>query len=218
MKFMDEIIKDIEDLRINRAGERHGYFTISGTPNDDWFGIDVIDICKTLAPYEIDYEIADGDELPDGKDEYGWERDDYAERYINYLIELGYIEDWCDAQGNNSYNWSAPVSNDINFYTFKSLIDDSIYVLFKVHRFGDVRCNYTDNCILKFDYDYEFYEAIDSEYKTVEIDGIEYEITISFWSEGFEVFDTNGEYICTVYNIDKDNIIEEIKENLTKQQ
>ena len=212
--IMKTIIEDIEDLRTNRAGEQHGYFTIGGKPTEDDFCIDTIDICKALINYEIDYEFEDEIDMCDKEDV--WYQPDFAERYIDYLIELGYIEDWDNAKGNNSYNWSAPVSNSVDYTEFKSLVDDSIYVLFKVHRWGDVRTNYTDNCILKFDNDYEWYEAFDevnrSEY--VEVDGREYYVEINFWRDGFEVYDETWEYIDTVYGYDKEEVVECLKEKL----
>lgn len=212
MRFMNEIIKDIEDLRTNHAGEQHGYFCIGGKPTEDDLRIDTLDICRALADYEVDYNMADEDELPDGKDKYGWGQEDYAERYVQYLIDMGYIEDWNDAKGENSYNWGSPVSNHINFCTFKSLIDNSEYMLFKVHRFGDVRCNYTVNCLLHFDDDYEFYEAINPEYKIIEVDGKEYEIRLDFLSEGFDVKDEDYNYIGTIYSYDKEEVINDIRD------
>lgn len=216
MRFMNEIIKDIEDLRNNRTGEQHGYFTISGEPTDDDFVVDVLDICRALAGYEVDYNLADENELPDDKDKYGWELyNDYAERYVQYLINMGYIEDWDSAKGDNSYNWGSPVSNAVNLHMFKSLIDNSVYILFKVHRFGDVRCNYTVNCLLHFDDDYEFYEAINPEYKIIEVDGKEYEIRLDFFSEGFEVEDWDYNYIGTIYSYDKEEAINDIRDLVT---
>lgn len=212
MRIMENIIKDIEDLRNNKAGEQHGYFCIGDKPTEDDLCIDILDICRALADYEVDYNMTDEDELPDGKDEYGWEQTDYAERYVQYLIDMGYIEDWNDAKGENSYNWGSPVSNHINFCTFKSLIDNSKYMLFKVHRFGDVRCNYTVNCLLHFDNDYEFFEAINPEYKIIEVDGKEYEIRLDFFSEGFEVEDEDYNYIGTIYSYDKEEAINDIRD------
>jgi hypothetical protein len=189
MRFIDRIIDDIKELRTNHAGERHGYFSIGGEPTEDDFILDTVKICEALTCYEIDYELAE--EMPTPKDNpYGFNENDFAENYIDYLIELGYIEDWNNCKGDNTYNWSAPVSNDIDYHTFKSLVDNSIYILFKVHRYGDVRGNYTDNCILHFDHDYEWFEAFDEVNRTkyIEIDNVEYAVEINFWRDGFEVY------------------------------
>jgi hypothetical protein len=222
MKFMDNIIADIEDLRTNHKGERHGYFFIGGTPTRDDFVIDTVDICKALAPYEIDYDTefeVDMNELG-VDDKYVWYQPDIAERYIDYLVKMKYIEDWDKAGSDNSYNWESPVSNDVSYFTFKSLVDDSIYVLFKVHRWGDVRGNYTDNCILKFDDAYEWFEAFDevnrNEY--VQVNGQKYCVEIDFWREGFEVYNEAWDYICTVYGCyDRKDVVEAIKDHLEKE-
>lgn len=216
MRIMNEIIKDIEELRNNRAGEKHGYFTIGGYPSNDWLGIDTLDICKALAPYEVDYEVNDGDELPDEKDMYGF-GNDYATRYIDYLISLGYIQDWNNAECNNTYNWSSPVTNDIDYTIFNSLIDNSVYVMLKVHRFGDVRCNYTDSCILKFDNKYEWFDAFDEVCRTeyVTIDDVEYAIEINFWTDVVNVYTAdNWDCLFDIYDLYRDDAIKIIKYKL----
>lgn len=94
-----------------------------------------------------------------------------------------------------------------------------------MHRFGDVRCNYTVNCLLHFDDDYEFYEAINPEYKIIEVDGKEYEIRLDFFSEGFkvedwdynyEVEDWDYNYIGTIYSSDKEEAINDIRDLVTE--
>ena len=47
---------------------------------------------------------------------------------------------------------------DFRIYESKELGD--IIVELKVHRYGDVRCNYTEECYLNFQNDYEFYEVL----------------------------------------------------------
>ena len=131
---------------------------------------------------------------------------------------MGYIQDWDDSKGDNTYNWRSPVSNDIDFTIFKSLIDDGIYVLFKVHRWGDVRGNYTDNCILHFEHDYEWYEAFDEVNRNVyvEIDDVEYTVEINFWRDSFEVYNGALDYLFDVYSYGREEVIEEIKDKLAE--
>jgi hypothetical protein len=219
MKLMSNIIEDIKNLRTNRAGERHGYFTIDGEPKEDAFILDTVKICEALSRYEIDYELAD--EMPEHeKNPYSFYENDFAEDYIEYLDELGYI-DSDEGKGNNTYNWSSPVSNNINYEEIKSLIDDSVYVLFRVHRWGDVRGNYTEHCILHFDHDYEWFEAFDEVNRTeyIEIDGVNYAVEINFWRDGFEVY-TEGDwdYLFDVYGSDREEIIEAIKNKLAEKE
>lgn len=219
MDFMSKIIEDIKELRANRAGERHGYFTIGGKPTEDAFILDTVKICEALSCYEIDYELAE--EMPEHENNpYSLYENDFAEDYIEYLDELGYI-DYNNGEANNSYNWSSPVSNEINYEVFKSLIDDSIYVLFRVHRWGDVRGNYTEHCILRFDHDYEWFEAFDEVNRTeyIEIDNVSYAVEINFWRDGFEVYtEENWDYLFDVYGSDREEITEAIKDKLAENQ
>ena len=92
----------------------------------------------------------------------------------------------------------------------------SDYVEFKVHRFGDVRGNYTETVVLQFDSDYEFLETLSecNKYSTIEIDGNNYSVDVNIFSDGFETFDDNGNYIATVYGYDADEITEEIRNAL----
>jgi hypothetical protein len=216
---MQTIIDDIQELRTNRAGETHGYFSINGEPTEDNFCIDVINICKALAPFEIDYEHAD--RLPETENNGLWVDNDFAKQYIDYLIESDYIQDWNNAKYNNTYNWNSPVSNNIDYAVFKSLIDKSVYVLFKVHRWGDVRGNYTDSCILHFDGEYEWYEVFNETNRTeyIEIDDVKYAVDINFWRDGFEVYNTETwDYICTVYGCDREDVINDLKDKLKEQE
>lgn len=82
-----------------------------------------------------------------------------------------------------------------------------------VHKFGDVRGNYTDSVVLKFMNDYEFYEILSECYKhsNIEIDGINYYVNVDIFSDAFEVWDDDGKYIGTVHGYDKEDIVEEIK-------
>lgn len=214
---MSNIIANIKELREKHAGERHGYFTIGGEIAEDSFVIDAVRVCKALQIYEIDYELAD--EMPEKENNpYSFYENDFAENYIEYLDELGYL---CyeDGQSDNSYNWSSPISNDINYTVFNSLIDNSVYVLFKVHRWGDVRCNYTENCILHFDHDYEWFEAFDECNRTeyIEIDGVNYAVEINFWKEGFEVYtEENWDYLFDVYGCDNEEVTQHIKDKLAE--
>ena len=94
MRIMENIIKDIEDLRNNRAGEQHGYFCIGDKPTEDDLCIDTLDICRALTDYEVDYNMADEDELPDGNDEYGWgkritQRDMFSILLIWGILKIG---------------------------------------------------------------------------------------------------------------------------------
>ena len=72
---------------------------------------------------------------------------------------------------------------------------DDIIVELSVHRFGDVRCNYTEECYLKFQEDFEFYEALGEANKGLLItkDNKQYNIYINIFDEcpDIEICDIN---------------------------
>lgn len=111
----------------------------------------------------------------------------------------------------NTYNWGANISNDINYHIAE--IDGFYYMLCMVHRYGDVRGNYTDEFILQFCNDYEFWEN-DAlyQYKNFEIDGVSYTADLNALSEGYEVYGgDNWDYIGTYYEIELKDLIKAIK-------
>ena len=109
----------------------------------------------------------------------------------------------------------APINHHFNFNIYDNACG-VCYVEFKVHRFGDVRGNYTETVVLQFNNDYEFLEILSecNKYNNVEIDGNNYNVNVNIFSDGFEVFDDNGNYITTVYGYDAGEITEEIKNAL----
>lgn len=186
IRNMIEDIKAIHETPVYYFGSYH---ELDALETDD-FTINIIDVLEALEPYEITETIEE-------------------------LTEGGYIyNDW-DYRGDNSYNWTAPVNHHFDFciYDNKNTACNVCYVEFRVHRFGDVRGNYTESVVLEFMGDYEFYETMleCNKYNTVEIDGVNYNIDVNIFSDGFEIFDDNGNYITTVCGYDADEITEEIR-------
>lgn len=158
--------------------------TIFGQPTklDSEVGKFTIDVIDVLEAI-ADYEI-DADDIN-------------IDSFVNYY------------KADNTYNWNSPISNDINFEIYK---EDGYYICVRVHRYGDVRCNYTDDIWFYFDNDYTFYELVSETtiYETVEIDGNTYNVDVNVFQEGFEVYDADGEYICMAYGYDDNDIVADI--------
>lgn len=186
------IINDIKEIHETPVYYWGGYHELNALKTDD-FTINIIDVLKALEPYEINESIED-------------------------LTESGYIYNDCDYNANNSYNWLAPVNHHFDFmiYNNNNTVNDCCYIEFKVHRFGDVRGNYTDNIVLEFMNDCEFLEVLSecNKYSTIEIDGINYNIDVNIFSDTFEVYDDNGNYIANVCGYDADEITNEIRNAL----
>ena len=182
--------------------------TLPNTADD--LEIDTINILKDMEEYELDWydfrcytEDEDGNEIEidifDGCET--------GEEILDALEEYGYIEDTYFT-ADNSYNWSAPVSNDFDFKLYRDFVSGGIFVDFSVHRFGDVRGNYTDSVIYHFDSADEFYELLLNCSKYVQIGN--YEVCVEIFNDGFEVYDEGGNYILTAYG-DYDDVVEAIK-------
>ena len=181
--------------------------------------IDIIDILKNLEEYELT-ELCDyryNDETEEDEEINVLEECENSDDVISVLVEYGYISNDCDYKGDNSYNWSGNVSHDFDIKIYNNTIDSGIFVEFKVHRFGDVRGNYTESVILQFDSlqfdsEYTFWECIGecNKYESIEVDEKIYNYTVSALNDTYEVMDEEGNYICEAYG-EKEDIVEAIK-------
>lgn len=151
------------------------------------------------------------EELEEAQEDYQEEELDDTDEYIEWLDELyGLKEITC----GNSFNWMGNVSNHFNYNIYEGG-DGCYYVEFRVHRYGDVRANYTDTALYKFEHDCEFWDklCVASHYETIEIEEEEYEFEVSSMRDTYEVY-RDGEYITEVYGDDIEEITEKIKEYL----
>lgn len=180
-----EVINEIKELRGSEV-RIFGQPTILNENVDD-FTIDVVTVLEELQPYEISYD--DCNEFTDFNN---------------------------PTRSDNSYNWNAPISNDIDYSVYRTDYDEIIISL-SVHRYGDVRCNYTDNMLFKFDNEDAFlYTLLEntSRYGYIEVDGKDYSYDITIFHEGAEIYDENGNYICTTYEWELEDIKKDIREAL----
>ena len=173
--------------------------------------IDTINILEDMEEYELDWydfryytEDDDGNEIEVDI----FEGCETGEQILDILEEHGYIEDTYFA-ADNSYNWSAPVSNDFDFKLYRDFVFGGVFVDFMAHRFGDVRGNYTDSVIYHFDSVNEFYELLLNCNKYVPVGN--YEVDVNIFNDGFEVYGEAGNYICTAYG-DYDDVVKTIQE------
>ena len=153
--------------------------------------IDTIDVLENLLPYEIEnFEIINYlDDEEEEEELLQVSFDEYCE-----------VKEYKEINSDNTYNWSAPISNDIYFKIYQSCNYEGVIIELAVHKYGDVRCNYTDKCYLQFDNVYEFYEILSNsnKYFSITKDNIEYFITIDIFCDYPTIeFETeeNCEYI-----------------------
>ena len=208
MAMTRKVINELMQLRGSQVKIFGQPVTLPNTVDD--LEIDTINILKDMEEYELDWydfryytEDEDGNEIEVDI----FEGCETGEQILDALEEYGYIEDTYFA-AENSYNWSAPVSNDFYFKVYRDVLSDGVFVDFMVHRFGDVRGNYTDSVIYHFDSVGEFHKLLSNCNKYVHIGN--YGVRVDIFNDGFCVYDEAGNYICTAYG-DYDDVVEAIK-------
>ena len=110
----------------------------------------------------------------------------------------------------NTYNWCANIDHNIDVAELE--INDYTYMAIMVHRYGDVRANYTDRFLVRFDNGDEiFYLESRMQYKDV-ADG-RYTCDINIFSELYYVWDNEKQIdIGEFYEIEVEDLLEKINE------
>lgn len=208
MSRIDLIIDDIKQLR----GAEVAIFGQPTTlPEEvEALTVDILPILEEFKGWESDMTIERYDE---DEDEYTEEDAENIDEYLEYLEEIGEISSVVEYKGDNSYNWGSPLSNHIDIRVYKGATGRE-YMELKVHRYGDVRSNYTETTLLEFDSDYTFYEILldNSAHIDVEVDGVEYSVTVEATSDMLQVYNRETGADFEVYAVDMDDLKAEIKE------
>ena len=126
MTRLERVIEDVKESR--KSKYRAWIFDDNGKIKDDVFCGEVLELLEELKDYEIKVT------------------DKWLEDFINRD----------DVKGNNTYNWGANISNDLNFHIKETKNECIIAIM--VHLAGDIRGNYTEHFAVKFDSWYEFLE------------------------------------------------------------
>lgn len=111
----------------------------------------------------------------------------------------------------NTYNWNANIDHDID--VAEVCLNGYTYMAIMVHRYGDVRANYTDRFLVRF---YDCYEWSELEsimqYKTI-CDG-RYFIDINIMSETYNVWDNKEEVsVGEFYEIEVEDLLNELNKD-----
>lgn len=122
--------------------------------------------------------------------------------------------DWIVENANrrwNTYNWNANIDHDIDVAEVE--LDGYTYMAIMVHRYGDVRANYTDRFLVRF---YDSYELTELEsimqYKTI-CDG-RYCVDINIMSETYNVWDNEKEVnLGEFYEMEVEDLLKEINKD-----
>lgn len=176
----------IEEVKNARKGNNRPWiYDENGNIKDDVLVVDVLPILESLKDYECTLFDAD------------------------YIFENGE-----EIECGNTYNWSANISNDINYQVYK--IDNLYFAVVMVHLLGDVRGNYTDyfvidmgnfNSFVEFLYDYCDEKLYD--YKEI---NDRYVADLFALSEVYTVYDTEiGDDIGEFYDIEVADLLKNIE-------
>lgn len=110
--------------------------------------------------------------------------------YEDLILEIKFdIEDG-NLKFDNTYNWSGNVTHELCF-AYKRY-EDMLYVVMMIHRFGDVRCNYTDYIVLEYDDEYQFYDSwysVSNTAREIEIENVDsVYLSVNPFSEYVDVY------------------------------
>lgn len=124
-----------------------------------------------------------------------------TEKSINYVV-VHADHHW------NTYNWNANIDHHIDVAELE--INGYTYMAIMVHRYGDVRANYTDRFLVRFDDEYKWFELESRmQYKTI---NDKYCVDIDIMSEFYNVYDWEiGEDVGEFYEIEVEDLLEAIE-------
>lgn len=94
------------------------------------------------------------------------------------LDELMNDYDMDNGKGDNTYNYSGYLSNELNFYSFKSMYDDRVLVAYSIHIGLDVRAGYTDSVWIEYDSEYDFLYHLSQRFVLGEFEIGDYSVSV----------------------------------------
>ena len=141
------------------------------------------------------------------------------------LDELIHDYDMDNGRGDNTYNYSGYLSNELNFYSFKSIHDDRVLVAYAIHIGLDVRAGYTNSVWIEYDSDDDFVYHLTQKFLLGEFEVGNYSVSVhgTATSEYADIDYINNdnhdndviESWVDAYNLNdlKESVIEALKEN-----
>ena len=197
---IENLKKEFREMIGKEVG--YGYFRHTESDvEENELTISIFDVLDSLEAFEITKK-----EMYDSEEEEYFEYD--MEEYFEKGLEEGFLTE-CGA--DNTYNWNSPISHHINFEIYHN--DEGSYIVrFRVHRYGDVRYNYSDWVYLECNSDYDFLEALMEcgKWIEVEMDGKQYYVTIEVLSDEIRLESYENEEYEEIYGDDRDTILEEM--------
>lgn len=178
MTRLEMVIEQVKDAR--KDVNRPWIFNDDGRVADNVMCCEALDVLEELKKYEISVS------------------DEWIESFLNNP----------KVKGDNTYNWSGNISNDLNMNYMVNENDEEI-MLIMVHLYGDIRAGYSDYFAVKFDSVYDFYELESSTQMKEVNDHMVADVTI--FSDSYNVYDyEKQEDVGSFYDLELEDLLEEI--------
>lgn len=173
-----EYYSSIDDVinEVKAAGEG-GWIWENGKIRDDVFVCDIFEVLEAMKSIETHIDKETFDEILENED-----------------------------GGDNTYNWGANISNDLDFRWKKG-----VGCIVKVHLGGDVRGNYSNWFSVESEEAMLYLDDGVYQYKSI---NDRYTADMNAFSEGFDVYDNEeGDDIGTCYAMELEDVLKWIEEN-----
>lgn len=120
-----------------------------------------------------------------------------------------------NTKGDNTYNWGANISNDLNFNFAKDVeIDGEYYddvMVIMVHLYGDIRGGYSDYFVVPLSFEDLVNDYSDDIYQYIDIND-RYSADVNIFSEGYSVYDNElQEDVGEFYDIEVQDLLKELE-------
>ena len=178
--------KIIQQVKSARGGANHPWiYDDSGNIASSVICGDVIPLLEALKDYELDVTDEQVDDL---------------------LAEA--------TNSDNTYNWGANISNDLNIDFCKDVeINGDYYdnvMVIKVHLYGDIRGGYSDYFVVPLSWE-DLYENFDDVvYQSILIND-RYSADVNIFSEGYTVYDyETGKDVGDFYEVEVADLLKEL--------
>lgn len=123
--------------------------------------------------------------------------------------------DWVIANADsrwNTYNWNANIDHDIDVAIV--YLNGYTYMAIMVHRYGDIRTNYTDRFLVRFDNECDWLE-LESRVQYKEIANGRYYVDIDIMAECYNVWDNEKEVnVGEFYELEVEDLLNEINSEI----
>ena len=174
----------IEDIKeVNKAGVAWIY-DADGNIKDDVICGSVLPLLYELKDYEYEVES--------------------TEKSIDWFVKNA-DKRW------NTYNWNANIDHDID--VAEMYLNGYTYMAIMVHRYGDMRANYTDRFLVRFGNEYDWFE-FNSRVQCKEIANGRYCVDIDIMTECYNVWDNEKEVsVGEFYEIEVEDLLKEINKD-----